>query len=74
MHSVQSDPDLSAVLLDSTIVRAHVSAVGAPPNEESDPVLGRSRGGFSTKVHRMSDRRGRPLAMRLTGGQRHNST
>ena len=28
--SVQDDPDLSAVRLDSTIVRAHVSAVGAP--------------------------------------------
>ena len=74
MHSVQADPDLSAVLLDSTIVRAHVRAVGAPRNQELDPALGRSRGGFSTKVHRMSDRRGRPLALRLTGGQRHDST
>ena len=75
MPSVQADPDLSAVRLDSTIVRAHVSAVGALPSpKEADPALGRSRGGFSPKVHRMSDRRGRPLGLRLTGGQRHDRT
>ena len=76
MPSAQADPDLSAVLLDSTIVCAHVSAVASPPppNQESDPARGRSRGGFSTKVHRLSDRRGRPLALRLTGVQRHDST
>ena len=73
MPSVQDDPDLSAVRLDSTIVRMHVSAVGAP-QKESDPALGCSRGGFSTKVHRLSDRRGRPLCLRLTGGQHHDST
>ena len=70
----QDDPDLSAVRLDSTMVRAHVSAVGAPSNQGPDPARGRSRGGFGTKVHRMSDRRSRPLALRLTGGQRHDST
>ena len=73
MPSVQDDPDLSAVQLDSTIVRVHVRAVGAP-QKESDPALGCSRGGFSTKVHGLSDRRGRPLCLRLTGGQRHDST
>jgi transposase len=36
--------------------------------------LGRSRGGFSTKVHVVSDALGNPLAITLTGGQRHDIT
>lgn len=36
--------------------------------------LGRSRGGFTTKLHLACDGRGRPLAVLLTEGQRHDST
>jgi hypothetical protein len=32
--------------------------------------LGRSRGGVGTKVHLVTDGRGLPLALHLTGGQR----
>ena len=32
------------VRLDSTVVRAHVSAAGAPQNKGAEPVLGRNRG------------------------------
>jgi transposase len=35
--------------------------------------LGRSRGGFTTKLHLASDGRGRPLALHLSEGQRHDS-
>jgi transposase len=37
--------------------------------EPDDHCLGRSRGGFSTKAHVAVDGAGRPLAVRLTGGQ-----
>ena len=60
--------------LDSTIVRAHVSAAGAPKKKEAEPALGRSRGGFGTQIHILADLRGRPLRLRVTGGQRHDST
>jgi transposase len=33
--------------------------------------LGRSRGGFSTKVHAIVDAKGRPLHVALTPGERH---
>ena len=33
--------------------------------------LGRSRGGFSTKIHLRTDGEGRPLAFELTGGEAH---
>ena len=35
--------------------------------------LGRSRGGFSTKIHLAADARCRPLSRVLTAGQRHDS-
>lgn len=35
--------------------------------------LGRSRGGLTTKLHLASDGRGRPLALHLSEGQRHDS-
>ena len=44
------------------------------PPKEPDPALGRSQVGCDTKVHRVSDRRGHPLCLRLTGGQRPDRT
>jgi transposase len=45
-----------------------------PPGEPADHALGRSRGGFGTKIHRVSDGNGLPLAAEVTAGQRHAST
>ena len=39
-----------------------------------DEALGRSRGGFSTKIHLACDGKGRPLSVVLSAGQRHSST
>jgi transposase len=39
-----------------------------------DEALGRSKGGFSTKVHLACYGKGRPLSVVLTPGQRHGST
>jgi transposase len=36
--------------------------------------LGRSRGGFSTKLHAVVDRQGRPLRVAVTPGQQHEAT
>lgn len=38
-----------------------------------EQALGRSRGGFSTKIHVTVDGLGNPLRMRLTAGERHDS-
>src|SRR4051794_15639316 len=59
-------------MFDSTIVRAHVSAAGAKGGQEGH-ALGRSRGGFSTKIHLKADLDGRPLAFHLTEGQASSS-
>ena len=41
----------------------------SPPDE----ALGRSKGGFSTKVHLACDGRGRPLSVVVTAGQRNEA-
>lgn len=44
------------------------------PEEPTDHALGRSRGGFSTKIHLLCDSEGNPLYFHLTPGQAHEST
>ena len=47
------------------------------PVKKSDAqreALGRSRGGFSSKIHVVTDALGNPLAFRVTPGQRHDIT
>ena len=44
-----------------------------PEGEPVDHALGRSRGGFGTKIHLVSDGTGLPLAVEVTAGQRHES-
>ena len=59
------------------------AAQGAGPNDNNPPpapsqrrdreALGRSRGGLTTKIHLLADRRCRPVARVTTAGQRHDS-
>jgi transposase len=44
------------------------------PVEPVDHALGRSRGGFSTKIHLLCDGHGHPLHFHLTPGQAHETT
>lgn len=70
--SVAQDPDRESIRVESTGVRAHAWAAGAvqAPNEAPvDQALGRSKGGFSTKIHGLVDALGNPLDFILTGGQ-----
>ncbi|BCK53941.1 MULTISPECIES: IS5 family transposase [Nocardia] len=70
------------VSVDSTIARAHqhaagarrdfagqVEAAGGFDDEPADHGLGRSRGGFTTKLHLAADQGQRPLALVVTPGQ-----
>jgi transposase len=68
------DLDLGVLMLDSTIIRAHQHAAGAKDSNAEAEALGRSRGGFSTKVHVACDGLGQPVKIILTPGQNHDST
>ncbi len=68
------------VSVDSTVNRAHQHAAGArrhpdeqvePPGDEpADHALGRSRGGWTTKIHLACEQGRKPLAYQITAGQR----
>ena len=62
------DPDLEWMIIDSTVIRAH-SACGRQKRGSEDSALGRSRGGFSTKIHIAVDALGNPVEFLLTGGE-----
>lgn len=55
-----------AIFVDSSVVRAHQHAAGGP---EADRALGRSRGGFGTKIHLAAADERTALGVVLTGGQ-----
>ena len=76
-QNLQAEPFAGArgLLLDSTTVRAHPHAAGAPQKNGPDQALGRSRGGWSTKLHAATlDENSRPSAslpcpLRRLGGR-----
>ena len=55
-------------MVDSTVVRAHSQTTGAKGGAHAE-AFGRSRGGFTSKIHARCDTQGRPLGFVLTGGQ-----
>jgi hypothetical protein len=50
------------------------SWVGRGCPEPPDHGLGRSRGGFTSKLHLITDGRGRPISIGLTGGNVNDTT
>ena len=68
------------VSVDSTTSRAHIHAAGARRDspervagEPADHALGRSRGGFSTKIHLACDQHLQSVSFTLTAGQAGDS-
>ncbi|WP_197999588.1 IS5 family transposase [Gimesia chilikensis] len=71
----QIDPSIWCV--DGSIVRAHHSAVGGSCKTSRRAVengLGRSRGGYSSKLHIVCDGQGIPLGITVTAGQINEPT
>jgi hypothetical protein len=69
--------DWELFCIDGTVIRAHQSAAGAPselpPGEPEDHALGRSQGGFGTKLTLVCDGEGTPLAVAVAPGQEHET-
>ncbi|AHG49622.1 transposase (plasmid) [Rhizobium leguminosarum bv. trifolii CB782] len=55
-------------MIDSTTVRGHSQAAGAKGGTYKE-AFGRSRGGFTTKIHARADGQGRPHGFVPTGGE-----
>lgn len=70
----QKDPDTQQVMVDATVVRAHACSAGYEKDGNTKHALGRSKGGFTTKVHALCDGLGNPLKFILTPGNSANIT
>jgi len=72
----QGQLNWSAHFVDGTSIRAHQHAAGARRVQggQDQQALGRSRGGFSTKLHVRTERSGKPLVLLLTAGERHEQS
>lgn len=74
--------DWSLHHVDGTMIRAHQHAAGAQEKrsqateteEHADEALGRSQGGFTTKIHLRAEGTGKPIAFLITAGQRHEQS
>jgi len=66
------DPDLEYIMIDTTIVRAHACAAGYGKQKQEG--LGRSHGGFTSKIHAKVDALGNPLQFIITPGQASDVT
>jgi len=73
-ENFQEDPDMEWAMIDSTVVRAHACAAGFGKKTQEREALGRSKGGFTTKIHALVDALGNPLRFVLTARQRHDTT
>ena len=66
--------DWAVHFVGGTVIRAHQHAAGAKESDPEAEALGRSQGGWSTKVHLRAEGGGKPLTLVLTPGQRHEAT
>ena len=55
-------------------LRGHKKKGATPEESLEKQALGRSRGGFSTKIHAFCEGAGKPIGVEITGGQEHDST
>jgi transposase len=75
-QSLSAATTTELLMIDSTIVKAHPHAGGARKSTggQSAEGLGRSRGGFTTKLHALVTESGRLLRYVITGGRVNDIT
>ncbi|MEH2412969.1 IS5 family transposase [Nostoc sp.] len=67
----QGNLDWQVHYVDGTVVRALYSRRRWKKGGDEDEKLGRSRGGFSTKIHIRCEGKGKPITFLLSPGQRN---
>lgn len=74
LQEFSKDYDGESIMIDATIIRAHPCAAGYEKGQHEREALGRSKGGFTTKIHAVVDALGQALRFTLTPGQRNDMT
>ena len=70
-RALSADADMENLSLDSTCIKVHESANGG--GKTADKAVGRTRGGFNTKLHTIVDGLGNPVEFMLSAGNDHDS-
>ena len=71
MDALATVHDAAVQMIDTSIVRVHQH--GACIANNSGQLMGRSRGGLTSKIHVVVDGNGLPVQLGLTGGQAHDN-
>jgi len=71
MDALATVHDAAVQMIDTSIVRVHQH--GACIANNGGQLMGRSRGGLTSKIHVVVDGNGLPVQLGLTGGQAHDN-
>jgi transposase len=71
MNALTAGHDTPVQMIDTSIVRVHQH--GACIAGNSEQLMGRSRGGLTTKIHAVVDTSGLPVRLALTTGEAHDN-
>ncbi|WP_346909186.1 IS5 family transposase [uncultured Roseibium sp.] len=73
-EAIAREPDMEWLAIDATVIRAHAQAAGGARKKGGSEAqaLGRSRGGFGTKIHAVVDALGLPVRFDIGPGQQND--
>jgi transposase len=71
MNALAAGHDAAVQMIDTSIVRVHQHGACIAGNNEQ--LMGRSRGGLTTKIHAVVDTSGLPVRLALTTGEAHDN-
>ena len=71
MNALATGYDAAVQMIDTSVVRVHQH--GACIAANSEQLMGRSRGGLTTKIHAVVDTSGLPVRVALTTGEAHDN-
>ena len=71
MNALTAEHDAAVQMIDTSIVRVHQHGACIAGNREQ--LMGRSRGGLTSKIHAVVDTNGMPVRLALTTGEAHDN-
>jgi transposase len=71
MNAMTAEHEAAVQMIDTSIVRVHQHGACIASNKEQ--LMGRSRGGLTSKIHAVVDANGLPVRLALTTGEAHDN-
>jgi transposase len=71
MNALTAEHEAAVQMIDTSVVRVHQHGACIARNKEQ--LMGRSRGGLTSKIHAVVDSNGLPVRLALTTGEAHDN-